>query len=252
MTYFQFVKENITLKDEETKKLIQEYKEGNETCKEKIVEGNIKLVISIVNKLKINRNLYEDAFQMGVIGLMKAIENFDFTKEVKFSTYATYIIQGSVKRYIYENNIIKIGRDLTYNLFKIKKIQENFLITHKKEANIKELSEILNLQEKEVKEALQLDNNLISIDETLNNDDTNKKITVENTLIDPKNNIEFWMENEQIREAINTLEKKEQHVIHKKYFEEKTQNIIGKELGLSQAQVSRLEKTALKKLKCVL
>lgn len=240
---------NKVLTNEETILLIKKSHEGQEECKKEIIEGNIKLVLSIANSFKIKREDFEDICQIGIMGLMKAIENFDVKKEVRFSTYATHLIRGYIFRYLNENNTVKISRNIKQNARAIKKLKEHVFQTEKRELKEEEIAVILNLTEEEVSQALLCEEKPISINLTVNENSTDKALTIGDMIIEKENQIERWYEKQYVKEAIEKLEEKEKIVIKKKYFEDKTQNIIGKELGLSQAQISRIEKTALKKLK---
>ncbi len=228
--------------------LLNEYHNGNNEVYKKLVEGNLKLVLSVVQKFTNRKENLDDIFQIGVLGLMKAIDNFDLSKKVLFSTYAVPMISGEIKRHLRDNNMVKVSRQLKDIAYKALKIKEEYQIKNNKEPSIKELAIILNVSEFEIKEAFDSSYNTLSIYEPVNNENGDELL-----LIDQISNTSF--ENDHLvdyltlEDALINLNYEYKKIIQKRYFEDLTQMEIAKEFNVSQAQISRIEKQALNELR---
>ena len=236
------------LSNEEMMKLFKKYKNGDEFAKNDIVNGNLKLVLSILKKYNNRCDNMDDLFQVGCIGLIKAIDNFDLSYDVKFSTYAVPMILGEVKRYIRDNSSIRVARsvkDIAYHAFQVK---EELINKLDREPTIKEIADRLNISEYEVSNAFDSAKDILSISEPIYNDGGDT-IYLEDQIEDKLNNMKDIEGKMALKQAINRLKDKEKHVIIERYIIGKTQMELAEEIGISQAQISRIEKSALNNIK---
>ena len=236
------------LNNEEMIDLFKKYKKGDSFAKDDIVNGNLKLVLSILRKYNNRCENMDDLFQVGCIGLIKAIENFDLSYDVKFSTYAVPMILGEVKRYLRDNTSIRVARsvkDIAYHAFQLKEELTNLL---NREPSIKEIAEKLGLSEFEVSNALDSMKDTLSISEPIYNDGGDT-IYLQDQIEDKNSYMKYIDDKVALREAINNLKDKEKYIIIERYIIGKTQMELASEIGISQAQISRIEKTALKSIK---
>lgn len=236
------------LSTKETYDLINQYQQTKDLkIKEKLVNDNIKLVISMTKRFLNRCDSVEDLFQVGMIGLIKAIENFDTNYDLKFSTYAVPLIIGEMKRYLRDDQQIKISRSIRDIAYKILKIKEQYLTQFQKEPTIKELAKQLEVDQGTIVEALLSTNSVSSLQEEIKSNDGNS-LTVIDSLSDEKK--AGLKPNEQIDlyDALKQLNYKEHKIIQQRYFEGLSQSEIAKELFISQAQVSRIERKALNNL----
>ena len=236
------------LNNEEMIDLFKKYKKGDSFAKDDIVNGNLKLVLSILRKYNNRCENMDDLFQVGCIGLIKAIENFDLSYDVKFSTYAVPMILGEVKRYLRDNTSIRVARsvkDIAYHAFQLKEELTNLL---NREPSIKEIAEKLGLSEFEVSNALDSMKDTLSISEPIYNDGGDT-IYLQDQIEDKNSYMKYIDDKVALREAINNLKDKEKYIIIERYIIGKTQMELASEIGISQAQISRNEKTALKSIK---
>ena len=235
------------LSNEEMICLFKKYQNGDLQAKDDLINGNLKLVLSILRKYNNRTDNMDDLFQVGCIGLIKAIDNFDLSHEVKFSTYAVPMILGEVKRYIRDNNSVRIARsikDLAYKIFKIKEELTNEL---GKEPSNKLIAEKLEIPEYEVTNAINSMRDTISMFEPIYNDGGDT-IYLADQLEDKNNNANLDLKIA-LNNAIRSLNDKERHIINARYVYGKTQMELAEELGISQAQISRLEKSGLQNIK---
>lgn len=236
------------LNNEEMIKLFKKYKEGDLFAKDDLVNGNLKLVLSILRKYNNRCDNMDDLFQVGCIGLIKAIDNFDLNFDVKFSTYAVPMILGEVKRYLRDNSSLRIARsikDLAYHALQIK---EELTNKFDREPTIREISEKLGFQEYEVANALDSMKDTVSIFEPIYNDGGDT-IYLSDQIEDKNNKMKGLDERLAIKDAIRKLKDKERYIIIERFITGKTQMELADEIGISQAQISRLEKTALNNIK---
>lgn len=232
----------------ETYTLIDEYQmTGNSEIKDKLVNDNTKLVISMTKHFHGRVDNLDDLFQVGMIGLIKAIENFNTSFGLKFSTYAVPLIVGEMKRYLRDNHQIKISRSIRDLAYQVLKIKEQYITKINREPTINELSKELKVDEKMVTEALLSTTSIASLQEEIQNDDGNSLKMIDaltnDRAIETRTN-----EHIDLYDALNSLTKKEHIIIKQRYFEGLSQSEIAKELFISQAQVSRIEKKALDNL----
>jgi len=231
--------------------LFKDLEKGNQKAKEELINGNLKLVLSILKKYTNRTENMDDLFQVGCIGLIKAIDNFDLKHEVKFSTYAVPMILGEIKRYIRDNNSIRVSRsikDLAYKALKVKELLTNKL---NREISIKELAKYMNIDEKELNEAFESMYETISIFEPIFNDG-GETIYLCDQLSDQKNKlypIEYYIA---LKDALKRIKPKERYIINERYIIGKTQMELASEIGISQAQISRIEKNGIESLKKII
>ncbi len=234
------------LSNEEQIELLQRLKNGDLFAKELLINGNLKLVLSILRKFSNRVDNMDDLFQVGCIGLIKAIDNFDLSHEVRFSTYAVPMILGEIKRYLRDNNSVRIARSIKDTAYKANKIKEELTNELGKEPSIHMIATKLNLTDYEVGNALDSMKDTISMFEPIYNDGGDT-IYLSDQLEDKKN--EDFDLHVELKDAIAKLKDKEQFIIKERYLMGKTQMELANEIGISQAQISRLEKSGLENIK---
>ncbi len=238
------------LTNEEMEKLFMKAKQGDDEARNRLVSGNLKLVLSILRKMNHKNENLDDLFQIGCIGLLKAIDNFELSFHVKFSTYAVPMILGEIKRYIRDNNSIRVSRSVKDLAYRIVKAKEDYYGKTGKEISTEELATLLDVSTYEIVNAIESLKDPISIFEPIYNDGGDA-ILLCDQIEDKKNNKEFSSKIA-LEKAIDDLDKRENYILNQRYVMGKTQMEIAKELDISQAQVSRLEKGAIKELKKIL
>ena len=236
------------LSNEEMVELFKKYQSGDLLAKEELIKGNLKLVLSILKKYNNRTDNMDDLFQVGCIGLIKVIDNFDLSHEVKFSTYAVPMILGEVKRYLRDNNSVGIARSIKDLSYKISKVKERLTTELGKEPSISAISKELGIDEYEVVLALDSTKDSISMFEPIYSDGGDV-IYLCDQLSDKKNNNYTLEERISVNDALKALKEKEKYVLEERYFYGKTQMELSEELGISQAQISRLEKSGLDNIK---
>ena len=239
------------LTQEEMIELFKRTKEGDLFARDLLVHGNLKLVLSILKKYNNKTDNMDDLFQIGCVGLLKAIDNFDLSHEVKFSTYAVPMILGEIRRFIRDNNSMRVSRSLKDIAYKTLKYKEEYTNNYGKEPSIEEISKKLNVTTYDVITALESLKEPISMFEPIYNDGGDT-IYLYDQLEDKKSSNEDFSTKIAIENAINELSIRERYILDERYVIGKTQMEIAEELNISQAQVSRLEKGAIKQLKKVL
>lgn len=236
------------LTNEEMIELFKKYHGGDKLAKETLINGNLKLVLSILRKYNNRTDNMDDLFQVGCIGLIKAIDNFDLKHEVKFSTYAVPMILGEVKRYLRDNNSVRIARSIKDIAYKALKVKEELTNKLNKEPSIDMIANELNLTPFEVGQALESMKETISMFEPIYNDGGDT-IYLADQLEDKKETNYSLEIRIALREAINKLKDKEKYILIERYLIGKTQMELAQEIGISQAQISRLEKSGLENVK---
>ncbi len=214
-------------------------------AREKMIAGNLKLVLSVLKRFNDRKESMDDLFQVGCIGLMKAIDNFDLSHNVRFSTYACPMIIGEVRRHLRDNGSIRVSRSYKDIAYKAISYKDKYLLEHHKEPSINEIAEFLNVDSVDVILALEAIQDTISMSTPIY-DNGGDVIELEDQIGGNDYITENWMRNNMIKEAFSKLSKREQAIIYDRYYLDKTQMEIALELSISQAQVSRLEKNALK------
>jgi len=236
------------LTDKEKEELFIRLKNGDMTAKDELANGNLKLVLSILRKYQNRCDNMDDLFQIGCVGLMKAIDNFDLSHNVKFSTYAVPLILGEIRRYLRDNSNLRISRSIKDLAYKILKIKEEYFMDNGKELSNSEVAKRLGCDEIDVIIALDAMRDPISMFEPIYNDGGDT-IYLEDQLESKKDKISNWDITISLKNAINELKDKERKIITERFLIGKTQMEIAEEIGISQAQVSRLEKCGIEDLR---
>ena len=236
------------LNDKEKEALFARIKEGDESAKEEYIKGNLRLVLSVIKRFSNSNENPDDLFQIGCIGLIKAINNFNTELDVKFSTYAVPMIIGEIRRYMRDNNTIRVSRSLRDTAYKAIYAKENYVKRNLKEPTVQEIAEEIGISKEDIVFALDAIQTPMSLQEPVYNDGGDA-LYVLDQLSDKKNKEEKWVENIVLNEALKGLSERERKIIDMRFFNGKTQMEIADEIGISQAQVSRLEKNALKAMK---
>lgn len=236
------------LNNEEMQQLFRRCQNGDESAKEELICGNLKLVLSIVQRFSSRCENMDDLFQVGCIGLIKAIDHFDLSHEVRFSTYAVPMIMGEIRRYLRDNQVIRVSRhlkDLSYQIFRLK---EAYVHEHHEEPSIAYLAEKCGVKEKDVIDAMDACQSVLSIFEPIYSSDGDELYLLDQ-IRDEHDAISRERDLIALEKSMHVLNAREHDILRKRYYEDMTQMEIAKELGISQAQVSRLEKNAIRTLK---
>ncbi len=228
----------------EMKQLFQELKAGDPSARAKLINGNLRLVLSVIQRFTNRGEYVDDLFQVGCIGLIKAIDNFDLNQNVKFSTYAVPMIIGEIRRYLRDNNPIRVSRSLRDVAYKALQVRDNLANRYSREPSVNEIAKELDMPREEIVFALDSIQEPISLFEPIYHDGGDP-IFVMDQISDEKNGDANWLEGIAIRDAIRKLNEREKLILALRFFEGKTQMEVAEEIGISQAQVSRLEKAAL-------
>ncbi len=227
----------------ENEELMVRLKSGDKQARDKFIIGNMRLVLSLVKRFRIKNLGVDDVFQAGCVGLIKAIDGFDLSVGVKFSTYAVPMIVGEIKRYLRDGNSLRVSRSIRDMAYRVLKTREE-LESRDEEATIEKIAKELKVAEREVVYALDAISDPVSIYEPVYNKSGDTLLLMDQ-LTDEKNTDEIWTEHVALSEAIEKLGEREKKILFLRYYEGKTQTEISEEVGISQAQVSRLEKNAL-------
>jgi RNA polymerase sporulation-specific sigma factor len=228
--------------------LMDQMKNGDKEARGKFIKGNLRLVLSVIQRFNNRGECVDDLFQVGCIGLIKAIDNFDVTQNVRFSTYAVPMIIGEIRRYLRDNNSIRVSRSLRDLAYKALQIKDRLINENSKEPKISEIAKELDATEEEVVFALDAIQDPISLFEPVYHDDGDA-IYVMDQISDDKNQDSAWLDNISLKEAMSRLSDRDKSIVKLRFFEGKTQMEVAEEIGISQAQVSRLEKAALGQMK---
>ena len=236
------------LKEKEKRELLLKMRNGDTKARETFINGNLRLVISVIQRFNNRGENVDDLFQVGCIGLMKSIDNFDLTQNVKFSTYAVPMIIGEIRRYLRDNNSIRVSRSLRDVAYKALLVRDKLIKENNKEPTISQIAKELNIPREEVVFALDAIQDPVSLFEPIYHDGGDA-IYVMDQISDSKNSDDSWLENISIKEAMKKLNDREKLILTLRFFNGRTQMEVADEIGISQAQVSRLEKTALKHMR---
>ena len=236
------------LTNEEKEELFALIKQGDMEAKEKLIKGNLRLVLSVIKRFSSSNENVDDLFQIGCIGLIKAIDNFDSSLNVKFSTYAVPMIVGEIRRFLRDNNAIRVSRSLKDTAYKAIYAKEHLMKQNMKEPTINEIAAEIGISKEDIVYALDAIQNPMSLYEPVFTDGGDT-LYVMDQISDKKNKEENWVENLSLSEAMKRLGEREHEIISLRFFEGKTQMEVADIIGISQAQVSRLEKNALKMMK---
>ena len=236
------------LSAKEQKEMLEKIKSGDTSLKEQFIYSNLRLVLSLVQKFNNRGENIDDIFQIGVIGLIKAIDNFDISQNVQFSTYAVPMIIGEIKRYLRDNSAFRVTRSLRDLAYKISQEREKYLNEHNEEPTVDKLCELTQADKEDVILALDSMVQPMSLYDAVYNDGGDS-IYVLDQLKDNKNEEEEVIDKISTNQILSKLTEKERHIIKRRYFNNKTQTELAEELGVSQAQVSRIEKNALERIR---
>lgn len=236
------------LKNDEKEALFQRILEGDTEAREQYIKGNLRLVLSVIQRFSNSNENVDDLFQIGCIGLIKAIDNFDITQNVKFSTYAVPMIIGEIRRYLRDNNSIRVSRSLRDTAYKAIYAKEALTRKNQKEPTIAEIAQEIGMSKEDIVFALDAIQNPVSLYEPVYTEGGDA-LYVMDQISDKKNKEENWVEELSLSQALKKLGERENRIIRMRFFEGKTQMEVAEEIHISQAQVSRLEKNALKSLK---
>ena len=236
------------LTNEEKEELFQRIQKGDKEAREQYIKGNLRLVLSVIKLFSGSNENADDLFQIGCIGLMKAIDNFDASLNVRFSTYAVPMIIGEIRRYLRDNNSIRVSRSMRDTAYKAIYAREGYVKKHLKEPTITEIASEIGIAREEIVQAMDAIQTPMSLYDPVYTEGGDT-LYVMDQISDRKNREENWVESIALSEAVKKLSDRERHIIELRFYEGKTQMEVAAEVGISQAQVSRLEKNALKVLK---
>ena len=236
------------LKNDEKEALFVRIKEGDSEARELYIKGNLRLVLSVIKRFGSSNENADDLFQIGCIGLIKAIDNFDCTLNVKFSTYAVPMIIGEIRRYLRDNNSIRVSRSLRDTAYKAIYAKENYMKQHLKEPTVNEIADEIGISKEDIVFAMDAIQTPVSLYDPVYNEGGDA-LYVMDQISDKKNKEENWVEVISLNEAVKKLGERERHIIELRFYEGKTQMEVANEIHISQAQVSRLEKNALKAMR---
>jgi len=239
------------LKQQEKEALFVRIKEGDTAAREEYIRGNLRLVLSVIKRFSASNENVDDLFQIGCIGLMKAIDNFDITLNVKFSTYAVPMISGEIRRFLRDNSSIRVSRSVKDTAYKAIYAKESMMKKNRKEPTVSEVAEEIGLAKEEVIYALDAIQKPVSLYEPVYTDGGDT-LYVMDQISDKKNKEENWIEDLSLSSAMEQLNDRDEQIIRLRFFEGKTQIEVAEQIHISQAQVSRLEKNALKSMRTYL
>lgn len=236
------------LSNVEKQELLIKIKNGDEIAREKFINGNLRLVLSVVQRFGNRGESPDDLFQVGCVGMIKAIDKFDLSQNVQFSTYAVPMIIGEIRRHLRDNNPIRVSRSIRDMAYRVLQAKEQIIKEIGKEPKIEEIAKKLGVEKEEVVISLDAIQDPVSLQEPIYNDGS-ENVYIMDQVKDTKNTDERWINNLAISQAMAKLNEREKRIITKRFFDGRTQMEVAEELGISQAQVSRLEKDAILRIK---
>ncbi len=236
------------LTQKETKELFYKMNNGDKEAREKLINGNLRLVLSVIQRFCGRGENADDLFQVGCVGLIKAIDNFDTSLDIQLSTYAVPMIIGEIRRYLRDNNMVRVSRSVRDLAYKVLQVKEKISREKGREPTIEEIAKELEVEKEEIVLSLDAIQDPVSLQEPVYNDGADS-LYIMDQVKDKKNTDENWAENITMNEALKKLNDKERMIIDKRFFLGRTQMEVAEEIGISQAQVSRLEKTAIDHIK---
>lgn len=235
------------LKESEKIELLKKARAGDKKAREDLIKGNLRLVLSVIQRFQNRGETMDDLFQVGVIGLIKAIDHFDLSLNVRFSTYAVPMCIGEIRRYLRDDSPIRVSRSMKDTAYKAMQVKEALINKNQKEPSIEEIAKALDMEKSEVVLALEAIVDPISLYEPVYNDGGDTIYVMDQ--VGDNSTDGDWIDEIMIKDEIKNLEPREQNILYLRFMQGKTQMEVAKEVGISQAQVSRLEKTALKRIK---
>lgn len=238
-----------TLKNDEMTQLLRRVRCGDQAARQEMIEGNLRLVLSVIQRFAGRGENMDDLFQIGCIGLMKAIDHFDCEQfNVRFSTYGVPMISGEIRRFLRDSSTVRVSRSMRDTAYKVLQAREAFVNEHQREPSIEEIATALEMKREDVVCALDAIADPVSLYEPIYSDGGDT-ICVMDQVRDEKNTDERWLEHIALNEAMKQLSERERHILDLRFFQGKTQMEVSAEVGISQAQVSRLEKGAMKRIR---
>lgn len=236
------------LKNDETMELLRRTKEGDSVAREELIAGNLRLVLSVIQKFLSRGENVDDLFQVGCVGLIKAIDHFDINQPVRFSTYGVPMIIGEIRRYLRDNSAIRVSRSMRDTAYRVLQAKERLMAQTQKEPTVEQIAKELDIPREEVVFAMDAIVDPVSLYEPIYSDGGDA-ICVMDQVSDNRNTDEAWIEQIALKEAVSRLGEREKHILALRFYEGKTQMEVSSEVGISQAQVSRLEKNAINTIK---
>ena len=232
------------LKNEETMALLPRTKEGDQAARQELIEGNLRLVLSVIQRFSSRGENADDLFQVGCVGLIKAIDNFDINQPVRFSTYGVPMIIGEIRRYLRDNSAIRVSRSMRDTAYRVLQVRDRYLAEHQREPTVEQIAQELQIPREEGVFAMDAIVDPVSLYEPVYSDGGDA-ICVMDQVRDTKNTDEDWTDRIALKEAMKRLDPRERRILSLRFYEGKTQMEVSAEVGISQAQVSRLEKRAI-------
>lgn len=236
------------LKNDEMTELLRRTKDGDLSAREALIQGNLRLVLSVIQKFLGRGENMDDLFQVGCIGLIKAIDNFDITQGVRFSTYGVPMIVGEIRRYLRDNSAIRVSRSMRDTAYKVLQARERLMRMNQREPTIEQLAKELDIPREEIVFAMDAIVDPMSLYDPIYSDGTDT-LCVMDQISDRSNTDESWIEQIALKDAIARLGQRERNILSMRFYQGKTQMEVSAEIGISQAQVSRLEKSAIQSIK---
>ena len=236
------------LKNDETMALLRRAKEGDQEARRELIEGNLRLVLSVIQRFASRGENADDLFQVGCVGLIKAIDNFDINQPVRFSTYGVPMIIGEIRRYLRDNSAIRVSRSMRDTAYRVLQVRDKFLSENQREPTVEQIAKELNIPREEVVFAMDAIVDPVSLYEPVYSDGGDT-VCVMDQVSDNRNTDENWTDLIALKEALKSLDDRERRILSLRFYEGKTQMEVSAEVGISQAQVSRLEKGAINTIK---
>ena len=236
------------LKNEETLALLRRAKAGDQDARQQLIEGNLRLVLSVIQRISSRGENADDLFQVGCVGLIKAIDNFDINQPVRFSTYGVPMIIGEIRRYLRDNSAIRVSRSMRDTAYRVLQVRDRLLAENQREPSVEQIAKELDLPREEVVFAMDAIVDPVSLYEPVYSD-SGDAVCVMDQVRDTKNTDEDWTDRIALKEALKRLDPRERRILSLRFYEGKTQMEVSAEVGISQAQVSRLEKGAINTIK---
>ena len=236
------------LKNEETMALLRRAKAGDQDARQQLIEGNLLLVLSVIQRFSSRGENADDLFQVGCVGLIKAIDNFDINQPVRFSTYGVPMIIGEIRRYLRDNSAIRVSRSMRDTAYRVLQVRDRLLAENQREPSVEQIAKELDLPREEVVFAMDAIVDPVSLYEPVYSD-SGDAVCVMDQVRDTKNTDEDWTDRIALKEALKRLDPRERRILSLRFYEGKTQMEVSAEVGISQAQVSRLEKGAINTIK---
>ena len=236
------------LKNDETMELLRRVKDGDQDARRQLIEGNLRLVLSVIQRFSSRCENADDLFQVGCVGLIKAIDNFDINQPVKFSTYGVPMIIGEIRRYLRDNSAIRVSRSMRDTAYRVLQVRDRLIAENQREPTVEQIAKELDIPREEVVFAMDAIVDPVSLYEPVYSDGGDA-ICVMDQVRDSKNTDENWTDRIALKDALKRLDERERRILSLRFYEGKTQMEVSAEVGISQAQVSRLEKGAINTIK---